>query len=103
MRKVDSEMLTAIRHGNNFSKGNRNVSFNDGVVEVRFHGHLICKIEGHRVSINNCGYWTNTTKQILNEILVDWLGYNLFQRKFDWFVSTPTGEVEYTGDWLALA
>ena len=106
MRKIDQQLLPAIQHGTSFAKGNRSVSINefDGSVEVRFHGHHICSIKGRsNVFINNCGYWTVTTKQILNEILRDVLGYGLFQRNFDWFVSTAQGDVEYTGGWAEYA
>ena len=105
MRKVDSEMLASIAYGKSFAKGNRSVTHTDTGVEVRFHGHHIATIAPGRcrVEINNCGYWTVTTKQILNEILRDVLGYGLFQRKFDWFVRTPQGEVEYVGNWQTFA
>ena len=105
MRKVDAQLLSAIQYGTSFAKGNRSVTHTDEGVEVRFHGHHIATICKGRVSveINNCGYWTVTTKQILNEILRDVLGYGLFQRQFDWFVSTPQGDVEYLGSWQRFA
>ena len=105
MRKIDAQLLSAIQYGTSFAKGNRSVTHTDDGVEVRFHGHHIATIAAGRsnVSINNCGYWTNTTKQILNEILRDVLGYGLFQRQFDWFVSTPQGDVEYLGNWQQFA
>lgn len=100
MRKVDQEMITAIRNFRPFSKGNRCVTWHDnGSASITFHGHLIGAISNNSISINNCGYWTATTKQILNVLLFEFCGYNVFQRKFDWFISTPEGEVEYTGDW----
>ena len=100
MRMIDAQLLSEIKYGTSFAKGHT-----DDGVEVRFHGHHIATIASGRsnVSINNCGYWTVTTKQILNKILRDVLGYGLFQRQFDWFVSTPQGEVEYRGDWQQFA
>ena len=106
MRKVDQQLLNAIdARQDGFAKGNRSTRVLDnGNVEVRFHGHHIATVTGRAlVAINNCGYWTNTTKQILNEILHEFIGYGLYQRNFDWFVSTAQGDVEYLGGWQEFA
>lgn len=106
MRKVDQQLLNAIdARQDGFAKGNRSTRVLDnGNVEVRFHGHHIATVTGRAlVAINNCGYWTNTTKQILNEILREFVGYGLYQRNFDWFVSTAQGDVEYLGGWQEFA
>ena len=90
MRKVDQQLLNAIdARQDGFAKGNRSTRVLDnGNVEVRFHGHHIATVTGRAlVAINNCGYWTVTTKQILNEILHEFIGYGLYQKNFDWFVS----------------
>ena len=106
MRKVDQLLLNAIdtRQGG-FAKGNRSTSVLDnGNVDVLIHGHHIATVTGRaRDAINNCGYWTNTTKQILNEILREFVGYGLYQKNFDWFVSTAQGDVEYLGGWQEFA
>ncbi len=106
MRKVDQQLLNAIdARQDGFAKGNRSTRVLDnGNVEVRFHGHHIATVTGRAlVAINNCGYWTNTTKQILNEILREFVGYGLYQKNFDWFVSTAQGDVEYLGGWQEFA
>ena len=41
--------------------------------------------------------------QILNEILREFIGYGLYQKNFDWFVSTAQGDVEYLGGWQEFA
>ena len=106
MRKVDQQLLNAIdARQDGFAKGNRSTRVLDnGNVEVRFHGHHIATVTGRAlVAINNCGYWTNTTKQILHEILREFVGYGLYQKNFDWFVSTAQGDVEYLGGWQEFA
>tara|TARA_B100001996_G_scaffold333238_1_gene282762 strand:- start:2524 stop:2841 length:318 start_codon:yes stop_codon:yes gene_type:complete len=105
MRKIDQQLLSAIDERRSFAKGNRSTTVLDnGNVEVRFHGHHIATVTGRAyIAINNCGYWTNTTKQILNELLRDIVGYSLYQKNFDWFVSTAQGDVEYTGGWVEFA
>ena len=106
MRKVDQQLLNAIdARKDGFAKGNRSTRVLDnGNVEVRFHGHHIATVTGRAyVAINNSGYWTVTTKQILNEILHEFIGYGLYQKNFDWFVSTAQGDVEYLGGWQEFA
>ena len=106
MRKVDRKMLDAIESGRNFSGGNRLVKHNDdGITQVYFHGHRIAEIDkGQAIWINNCGYWTVTTKQILNEICLRFANSWLYQRKFDWFVESRTSKqvTEYVDGWFKL-
>ena len=101
MRKIDQEMINALKSGDDsFSKGNRLIERNEGGnIQVKFHGHTIAVFAGECLLINNCGYWTNTTKQILNEILLEFCDCWLFQKKFDWFVEHRYSNKrrEYTG------
>ena len=100
MRKIDAQLVSAIRSENNrFHKGNRCVDVSktdDGqtVIDVKFHGHRIASITDKTMMLDNCGYWTNTTKQILNVLLGEFCGSCLYQRNFDWFIGDGT---EYTG------
>ena len=98
MRKVDAELVKAIRHQTDFSKGNRQVIQNEnGTTDVFFHGHRIAAFINEDLMIDNCGYWTNTTKQILNVLLGEFCNSTLHQSNFDWFVTSPSGEQEYLG------
>ena len=101
MRKIDKELINAIKgNDTNFSKGNRLLEINEGGnIQVKFNGHTIAVFAGECLLINNCGYWTNTTKQILNEILLEFCDCWLFQHKFDWFVESrqTNKRREYTG------
>jgi len=104
MRKVDSQMITAIRNHLPFSKGNRQVIQHDnGSTSVYFHGHLIAGFGEASLFIDNCGYWTATTKQILNELLREFCDATLYQHKFDWFVQERSQEREYTGGQLLVS
>ncbi len=100
MRKIDAQLVSAIRSENgNFYKGNRCVDVSktdDGqtVIDVKFHGHRIASLTNQTMMLDNCGYWTNTTKQILNVLLGEFCGSCLYQRNFDWFIGDGT---EYTG------
>ena len=101
MRKIDQELINAIKgKDTNFSKGNRLLEINEGGnLQVKFQGHTIAVFAGQCLMINNCGYWTNTTKQILNEILLEFCDSWIFQHKFDWFVESrqTNKRREYTG------
>jgi len=46
-----------------------------------------------KVTLNSGGYATTTTKQRLNQLLPS--GCRVYARKFEWFVSTPEGEVPF--------
>ena len=90
MRKIDQELINAIK-GNDytFGKGNRLVDRDQyGQMIIRFHGHPIAGFTASSgLWIDNCGYWTNTTKQILNELLSEFCNAFLYQEKGDWFVT----------------
>ncbi len=103
MRKVDSQMITAIRSHLPFSKGNRQVIQHDnGSTSVYFHGHLIAGFGEASLFIDNCGYWTSTTKQILNELLSEICDATLYPPKFERFVRERSQEREYTGGQLLV-
>ena len=101
MRKIDQQLINAIKSNDyTFAKGNRLVDRDHyGQMVIRFHGHTIAGFTPSGLWIDNCGYWTNTTKQILNEILLEFCDSWLFQHKFDWFVEGRHNNQkrEYTG------
>lgn len=103
MRKVDLEMIRAIREFRPFSKGNRLVKFvyneetNETIPEVYFHGHRIACFVSQTMQINNCGYYTATTKSILSTLLWEFCRAHLYQKNFDWFVSQEDSIREYIG------
>jgi len=62
MRKIEEDLIRAIKHGWAFRKGN--TAF-DGTF-VSLHANRIAKFEGTRlVAINFCGWNTRTTKSRL--------------------------------------
>ena len=100
MRKVDAQLVRAIRHQDGFSKGNRNVVQNqNGTTDIFFHGHRIACIFDDSMMIDNCGYWTVTTKQILNVLLGEFCNSSIYQKNFDWFLGNGD---EYTGGQMLI-
>jgi hypothetical protein len=90
MRKIEKQMLRAIHHGNNWRLDNTEVIHSDLTIQVRLHGHLIAWI-GHKsrtLTIDSCGWQTNTTKSRLNVILNEFASrYYISQRNFEWFLN----------------
>ncbi len=67
MRKITAQAIKAFNSGKNFRDGNTEVHVRIGGVELLLHGHIIAKyIDGEGLSINLCGWNTNTTRERLN-------------------------------------
>ena len=94
MRKIESQMLTAIRNNDNWQSANTSVHYNEenDVSIVRLHGNKIAEVGDDFVQIFDGGWQTNTTKSRLNAILSEHgeSGDKVFQKDFDWFVQMNT-------------
>ncbi len=77
------------------------VSNADGVSFVFLHGNCIAQIGDTFVRLFDGGWQTNTTKSRLNAILTaHGNGERVFQKNFNWFVSTAAGDVEFESGML---
>lgn len=92
MRKVESDMVAAIRSRSNYRKGNtvvEQVDPENGYGEVRLHGNRICRFnyDNGIIDIDDCGYRTNTTKSRINCLLNNFTkpGQGVYQKDFKWF------------------
>lgn len=85
MRKITSESVSAFLSEKEFGSSNTVVSVNIHTTELRLHGNLIAsKVNGGKfISISNCGWFSNTTKERLNALP------NVFiqQKKGEWFLN----------------
>jgi hypothetical protein len=52
---------------------------------IRYHDTDVIEIQPNKIILRSGGWETSTTKRRINNFLPK--GYNLFQRKFDWYVS----------------
>ena len=69
MRKIEKDMLKAIKDGRNWKCKNTEVFVSDGTVCVYLHGHLIAKFQrDNSVIMSLCGWNTVTTRSRLNAI-----------------------------------
>ena len=92
MRKIEQQMLTAIRNNDNWQSANTAVHYNEenDVSIVRLHGNKIAEVGDDFVAIFDGGWQTNTTKSRLNVIINEFcngLTDGVFQKNFKWFIS----------------
>lgn len=91
MRKIESQMTSAISRRGNFSKSNTQVvTDSSGDSSVYLHGHRIATIHNNNdITLSSCGWETVTTKSRLNAILDDFAyGLRIFQRDWCWYIGT---------------
>ena len=93
MRKIESEMIAAVKGNINWSKDNTSVTIEDGISKVYLHGNLIAEIDDVSLKLYDGGRQSHTTKSRLNALLSEF-GYTcgtqreyVFQKQFEWFVN----------------
>ncbi len=91
MRKIESQMLTAIRNNADWQSANTSVHFNEenDVSIVRLHGNKIAEVGDDYVQIFDGGWQTTTTKSRLNVIINEFCNGvtdGVFQKNFKWFL-----------------
>ncbi len=97
MRKIESEMNSAIRNRTNWSKANTSVSVDDRTVTVRLHGNLIARLGDTFVQIFDGGWQSVTTKSRLNAILNDINpACGVYQKDWTWYLNDKLGTVPFT-------
>jgi hypothetical protein len=109
MRKIEQEMVAAIKQRRNWKSSNTAVEVTkDGAIFVKLHGHIIAEASpylGGTVKLADCGYQTATTKSRLNAVIKSLIGLNcgIFQKEYEWFFRRGD-EIkrwsEVKGEWL---
>ncbi len=96
MRKIEEQMIAAVRNRKPMRSSNTSVEVEPGEVLVRLHGHLIARFDekAGTVALNAHGYRTATTKSRLNAILTAFVGGSalVYQHAFVWFYRTREGQ-----------
>jgi len=100
MRTIEKKMLSAIIQRKNFSLDNTRVECihfphpvdkGDRIIDrcnVYLHNSLIATVTPDDVTVNNCGYRTNTTKSRISTILREFCGACVSQTNFEWYLTT---------------
>ncbi len=99
MRQIERQMNDAINDCIDWKDSNTKVTYSPerNASYVYLHGNHIATIGETCVELYNCGYKTATTKSRLNAILSEHgCGERVYQKDFDWFVSTKEGRIPFT-------
>lgn len=86
MRKITEESVRAFMNGESFKKANMNVEVLPNVTILKLHGNSIAyryNDPERTLSITNCGWFSNTTKERLNGID----GVSISQKKGVWYLN----------------
>ena len=96
MRKIEAQMNDAILNQKDWKKDNTQVINIENVSFVYLYSNLIAMIGDTWLEIFDGGHQTTTTKSRLNAILSEHgTGERVYQKDFQWFVSTINGEVAF--------
>ncbi len=89
-------MNKAISTETDWKKDNTQVVNIEGVSFVYLYNNLIAMVGDTWLELFDGGYKSNTTKSRLNAILCEHSnGEYVYQKNFNWFVSTINGEVPF--------
>ena len=106
MRKIESQMNSAIRSRSSFSSANTSVVIDDNnAAYVYLHGNHIATIDNDNVTLFDGGWQSNTTKSRLNAIInefTDGTKNGVFQKNWTWYV-TDNGETKEFENGMTLA
>jgi len=94
MRKIESQMNSAISKSVDWKCDNTEVRNIGGVSFVYLHGHKIAEVGDRFVRLYDGGYQSATTKSRLNAILHEHgiAGEGVFQKAHQWFLRSKFGE-----------
>ena len=92
MRKIESQMNSAISKSVDWKCDNTEVVNIEGVSFVYLHGGKIAEVGDTFIRLYDGGYQSATTKSRLNAILHEHglPGEGIFQKKFEWFITLRT-------------
>jgi len=105
MRKIESQMIQAIKSETDWKSGNTKVVnfFNDSdkcvVASVFLHGNKIAEVTDNDMTIFDGGWQSVTTKSRLNALCDAFCieGEGVFQENFKWYVRKLVGQSSITG------
>ena len=90
MRKIETQMNTAIRNKKNWAGSNTTVFVDDNIAKVYLHGNHIAtyNYDNKELSLFDGGWQSVTTKSRLNALCSELAtGFGVFQKNWEWFVS----------------
>lgn len=91
MKLITHESVTAFLNGEKFNKSNMNVTLEPNVTILKYQGNAIAykyNDPNKTISITNCGWNSNTTKERLNGV-ISLSGLNIgriYQKNWVWYL-----------------
>jgi hypothetical protein len=86
MKSITRDSVKAFMNAVPFKKSNMQVEVLDNVTILSLHGNAIAYLYNdpkRTLSITNCGWFSNTTKERLNAIP----GVSIQQKNFNWYLN----------------
>mgnify|MGYP003134344423 CR=1 FL=1 len=102
MRKITEESINAFLNRTKFKKQNMEVTIYNDKTCLWLHGNCIATLENNELFITNCGWESNTTKERLNGLINEYLGFpncigkGIYQKNFQWFLNGELWNGELT-------
>jgi hypothetical protein len=91
MRKIESQMLTAIKTGKCTNLGNTTIDVWDNVTTVRLFNNVIARFDFGTGELEiTTRYQSATTKSRLNAILREFANTSIHQTNYVWFYADKT-------------
>lgn len=105
MRKIERQMIDAVKSNANWQSANTSVSYNEenDVSIVRLHGNKIAEIGDNFVQVFDGGWQTVTTKSRLNVIINEFcnaLTDGVYQRQHVWYLKDNNVEREFESGYI---
>ena len=105
MRKIESQMNTAIHNNADWSSANTSVQFieENTTSKVYLHGNHIATVGDDFVEIFDGGWQSNTTKSRLNAIINEFCNAftdSVFQRNYQWYVRDNDVTKDFTNGYI---
>lgn len=107
MRKIEMQLIEAIKAKTNFNKDNTSLSFipqtDNEWMSVKLHGNEIIRIYSpsgkvQKVEISHYNWLTNTTKSRLNAIVKTFCFnecHGIYQKKGEWFIDFKHKQIKF--------
>ena len=105
MRKIETQMCSAVHNSQNWSNANTTVSFNeeDNISIVHLHGNKIAEVGDDYMTIFDGGYQSNTTKSRLNALINEFCNAftdGVFQKDYTWYVRDNNVTKEFVNGYI---
>lgn len=105
MRKIEAQMIAAVKSSSDWQSANTSVSYNEesDVSVVRLHGNKIAEVGDNFMTIFDGGWQTNTTKSRLNALINTFCNAatdGVYQRKHVWYISDNGVEREFSNGYI---